>query len=137
VPATPAATGLEDDFAGINAAIAKRFDDLEVSAALEDVWVLVRRLNRFVEEQAPWKLAKDDGNAAALDKTLYGLIEGLRVVSIMLNPYIPQSTAKLMTALGCESELGDFARAEFGAGAGGHTVGELPQLFPKLETASA
>jgi methionyl-tRNA synthetase len=137
VPLKPESTGLESDFDGIGAAITKRFDDLEVSAALEDIWLLVRRLNRFVEEQAPWKLAKDDSAAAELDKTLYGLIEGLRVVSILLNPYIPKSTAKLAVALGCEDELSDFSRAIFGLGEGGDTVGELPQLFPKLEAASA
>lgn len=137
VPARPEATGLEPDFENINAAITKRFDDLEVSGALEDIWLLVRRLNRFVEEQAPWKLAKDDGAAGELDKTLYGLMEGLRVVTILLNPYIPKSTVKLAIAVGCEDELSDFSRAQFGLGAGGQTVGELPQLFPKLEAASA
>jgi methionyl-tRNA synthetase len=137
VPAKPEETGLESDFKAINELIAERFDKLEVSAALEDIWVLVRRLNRYVEEKAPWKLAKDESAAGELDKTLYALAEGLRVVSILLNPYIPQSTRKLMAAIGCEDELNKFDRARFGAGDGGQTIGELPPLFPKLETASA
>ncbi|MGH2907502.1 MAG: class I tRNA ligase family protein, partial [Solirubrobacterales bacterium] len=137
VPARPDATGLEDDFAGIGAEIAGQFDAIEVSAALEAIWARVRRLNRFVEEQAPWKLAKDEASAAQLDLTLYALVEGLRVVSILLHPYVPQSTTKLMAAIGCENELATFAAAEFGAGPGGQSIGELPPLFPKLETAEA
>lgn len=137
VPEEPDETGLEVDFGGAHDDIAARFDKLELTAALEDVWTLVRRLNRHVEERAPWKLAKDESKAEELDATLYGLAEGLRVVSILLHPYIPKATAKLLTAMGCADQAGSLAAAEFGgregAGAGGCTIGELEPLFPKLE----
>ncbi|MBK5229844.1 MAG: methionine--tRNA ligase [Thermoleophilia bacterium] len=138
VPEEPDETGLETDFAGAADDIAARFDALEVTAALEDVWMLVRRLNRYVEERAPWQLAKDESRAAELDATLYALTEGLRVVSILLHPYIPKATVKLLAAIGCADDAGSLAAAEFGgregAGAGGRTIGELPPLFPKLES---
>ncbi len=138
VPEEPDETGLETDFGGAADDLAARIDALELTAGLEDLWTLVRRLNRYVEERAPWKLAKDEAMSEELDATLYGLAEGLRVVSILLHPFIPQSTTKLLVALGCADHLGSLEAAEFGgregAGAGGRTIGELPQLFPKLET---
>jgi len=89
----------------------------------------VRRLNRYVEESAPWQLAKDPAQAERLQTTLRSLAEGLRVLTVLLAPYMPESTAKLLTALGDERiELG---AAVFGEGAGGAAIGELPQLFPK------
>jgi methionyl-tRNA synthetase len=133
VPPRTGHTGLEDDFDGLAARVAEQVDELAVTAALETVWTRVRRLNRFVEERAPWKLAKDDAAADQLDATLYGLAEGLRVVSVLLHPYIPQTTGKLLEALGAAGDAGHLERAEFGAGAGGVAVGALEPLFPKLE----
>jgi methionyl-tRNA synthetase len=137
VPAKPESTGLEEEFAGVAEALATKIDALELTGALEELWTLVRRLNRFVEERAPWKLAKDESAAEELDATLYALAEGLRVVSILLNPFIPKSTTTLLAALGFEDQAGDIAAATFGAGAGGNSVGELAPLFPKLEAAGA
>ncbi len=134
VPAKPVVTGLESDFAGTRESTQARFDKLELSGVLDDIWLLVRRLNRFVEEQAPWKLAKDESRAGELDATLYGLAEGLRTVSILLHPYIPKSTTKLMAAIGCAEQVGDLSLAEFGLGDGGQSIGELEPLFPKLES---
>ena len=94
----------------------------------------MRRLNRYVEEQAPWTLSKE-GNAEQLDAVLYGLAEGLRVVSVLLHPYMPETTTRLLDALG----QGDVSLdgATFGARPGGATVGKLPPLFPKVEPAQA
>lgn len=137
VPARPETVGLEDDFGGATDNLVRRVDALELTAALEDIWSLVRRLNRFVEERAPWQLAKDESASDELDATLYGLAEGLRVVSILLHPWIPKSTLTLLTALGHETQTGDLAVATFGAGDGGFKVEQIAPLFPKLETAEA
>ncbi len=137
VPGKPQSTGIEDDFIDAADKLAEKIDALELTAALDEIWALVRRLNRFVEERAPWKLAKDESAAAELDATLYALAEGLRVVSILLNPFIPKSTLTLLEALGQADQSGDLSAARFGAGAGGNSVGELAPLFPKLETAEA
>ena len=62
-------------------------------------WTLVRRLNRFVEETQPWVLAKDEADPERLDEVLYNLVEGLRVVTLMLVPYLPASAETLLAAL--------------------------------------
>ena len=71
-------------------------DRAEITQALDRIWARVRRLNRYVEEQAPWKLAKDPEQAELLNTVLRSLAEGLRVVTVLLAPYMPESTAKLL-----------------------------------------
>ena len=60
-------------------------DRAEPTQALEHIWQRVRRLNRYVEEQAPWQLARDQANAEQLDRVLASLVEGLRTVNVMLS----------------------------------------------------
>ena len=69
---------------GSTTASRELLDRAELTAALEAIWQRVRRLNRYVEEQAPWKLAKDEARAADLDRVLRSLAEGLRVVAVLL-----------------------------------------------------
>src|SRR3954447_20317407 len=120
---------LAADFDGLPAEVATPLDRAEITQALDRIWARVRRLNRYVEEKAPWKLAKDPGAAAELQTTLCSLAEGLRALTVLLSPYMPESTGKLLTALG--DERLELSAAEFGDGAGGGSIGELPQLFPK------
>jgi methionyl-tRNA synthetase len=120
---------LAADFDGLTEEVCRLLDGAEITQALDRIWQRVRRLNRFVEERAPWQLAKDEANAAELDRTLRSLAEGLRVVTVLLTPYIPESAAKLLRALGHEDA--GIAAASYGAAPGGRTVEKLPQLFPK------
>jgi methionyl-tRNA synthetase len=131
VPDAEPPAALVELFDGASDRLCTRFDAVEVTAALEEAWRLVRALNRFVQDQAPWQLAKDESEADRLDQILYGLAEGLRVVSVMLHPFMPDSTAKLLAALGQEDR--SLERARLGAVAGGSRVGELPPLFPRIE----
>ena len=72
-----------------------------MAAVLPDViWVRVRRLNRYVEETRPWDLAKDTDQADRLDTVLYSLAEGLRVVSLLLYAYMPETGDRMLSALG-------------------------------------
>jgi len=131
VPDADVPAGLAADFEGLAGTVAQQLDRVEVSAALDEVWQRVRRLNRFVTDEEPWQLAKDPAAAARLDQVLYALAEGLRVTSVLLHPWMPASVERLLAALGREDRgLGD---ARFGAVAGGARIGELGQLFPKVE----
>jgi methionyl-tRNA synthetase len=120
---------LAPDFDGLPGEVCELLDRAEITQALDRIWQRVRRLNRYVEERAPWQLAKDDARRAELDTTLRSLAEGIRAVTVLLHAYMPESAAKLLAALG-EEELG-LDTAGFGARPGGGTVGELPPLFPK------
>jgi methionyl-tRNA synthetase len=89
----------------------------------------VRRLNRYVEEQAPWKLAKDPERAPDLDRTLASLAEGLRVLAVLLHAYLPESTATLLDALGAPDTSLDAAL--FGHCGGSGETRTIDPLFPK------
>ena len=107
--------------------VAALLDRAELSAALEQIWQRVRRLNRYVEEQAPWQLAADAEQRPQLERVLASLAEGLRVVTVALAPYLPVSTERLLGALG-RPQLDDRRFASHGWGG---TVSELAPLFPK------
>jgi len=121
---------LLDDFAGLTERVSGLLDRVELTNALDEIWTRVQRLNRYVEEPAPWRLAKDSARAGDLDRVLRTLAEGLRVVSVLLNPYLPDSTAKLLDALGAPDL--SLAGADFGAGAV-RKVQALEPLFPKQD----
>jgi len=126
-----AAVALDDQLSGDFAGLAGRVDGLldraELSSALEEIWQLVRRLNRYVEEHAPWQLAREGDRVDELTRVLASLAEGLRVVTVLLNPFMPSKTATLLDALGRpELDQRDYAAEGWGG-----MVGELAPLFPK------
>jgi len=128
VPDGPLDPELAAEIDGLNGEVCALLDRADLTAAADAIWLRVRRLNRYVEERAPWTLAKDPGRAGELDSVLASLAESLRVVAVLLHPWIPESSAKLLAALGAPSTRLDGARVQAGRlGA----IDKLPQLFPK------
>jgi methionyl-tRNA synthetase len=115
VPGVARDPALEAELEGLPREVAALMDRAEPTQALDRIWQRVRRLNRYVEERAPWQLARDPAAADQLDRTLASLVEGLRTVNVMLEPYMPAATEKLRAALGSP----------------GGSVETLPPLFPK------
>jgi methionyl-tRNA synthetase len=116
------------DFDGLSARASELIGRAELTLALEEIWQRVRRLNRYVEEQAPWVLAKDDARAGDLDRVLGTLAEGLRVITVLLWPYLPESAERLLDALGAPDL--SLTGATLGAGRIGR-VSRIESLFPK------
>jgi methionyl-tRNA synthetase len=119
------------DFDGLADTVRARLDQIELTAALDEIWQRVKLLNRYVQEQEPWQLAKDEAASEQLDQVLYTLAEGLRVVSVLIHPFVPGSAERLLAALGREDLSLEGAR--LGAVGGGGSIGELGQLFPRVE----
>jgi methionyl-tRNA synthetase len=117
VPAVARDPSLDAELEGLPREVAALMDRAQPTQALDRIWQRVRRLNRYVEEQAPWQLARDPADAEKLDRTLASLVEGLRTVNVMLEPYMPETTARLRAALG----------------APGGSVEALEPLFPKRD----
>jgi methionyl-tRNA synthetase len=128
VPAGEVDPALAPDFDGLTARVEELIGKAELTLALEEIWQRVRRLNRYVEEQAPWQLAKDGARADELDRVLGTLVEGLRVVAVLLWPYLPASSERLLDALGARDL--SLAGAAFGAGKI-ERVEKIESLFPK------
>ncbi|MEK6250874.1 MAG: methionine--tRNA ligase [Actinomycetota bacterium] len=129
VPDAEADPQLATDFGGAADRVRDLLDAAELSLALEVIWKLVRRLNQYVEESRPWDLAKEEAGAERLDSVLYNLAEGLRVTTLLLHPYLPDSSVRLLDAL---DERGREL-AELGSRKGGQRIEKLPPLFPKAE----
>jgi methionyl-tRNA synthetase len=132
VPTAEPPEELVSEFEGLVEAVRLRIDEVELTAALDEIWRRIKLLNRYVQDQAPWQLAKDEANAERLDQVLYALAEGLRVVSVLLHPFMPTSAERLLAALG-RPDL-SLEDARFGAVPGGAKVSDLGQLFPRVET---
>jgi methionyl-tRNA synthetase len=123
------------DFDDLPGEVAALLDRAELTQALERIWLRIRRLNRYVEERAPWVQAKDEAQAADLDLTLATLAEGLRAITVLLHPYLPASTTTLLGALG--QERTDYDATRLGEGTAGAQVSALAPLFPKKAAAGA
>jgi methionyl-tRNA synthetase len=128
VSATELDASLGAEFTGLPQLLAAHFDRAELTLGLEEIWQRVRRLNRYVEEQAPWRLASDQDRQQDLDRVLASLVEGLRSVTVLLWPYLPSSCERLLDALGAPDL--SLAAAGFGAGRIARVAPIVP-LFPK------
>jgi len=129
IPAVETDPELASDFDGLRDEVADLLDRAELTQALDVLWQRVRRLNRYVEERAPWQLSKDPAKAGALDQTLASLVEGIRVVSVLLHAYMPVSTGKLLEAIGAPAL--ELDGATFAARTPVGSVAALEPLFPK------
>jgi methionyl-tRNA synthetase len=117
-------------FDGVAEQVAGLLDRAEITQALEAIWERVRRLNAYVAETEPWKLAKDDEKTAELDRALASVIEGVRVITVLLAPYLPETTEKLAAGLGTD----DLAYDAAGCGARRlEQVVQLEPLFPRVQ----
>jgi methionyl-tRNA synthetase len=118
---------------GLLAQVRILIEGLRFYAALEEIMQFVRLLNRYFNNEEPWQLAKDPEKKERLGTVLYNIVEGLRIVSVLLEPAMPQKAAEIRTSLG----LGDStleAAAIWGlAPAGTQIPQEAPILFPKAE----
>jgi methionyl-tRNA synthetase len=129
IPPVATDRSLLSEFDVLPSEVAVIMDRADPTRALDLIWNRVRRLNRYVEERAPWELARDPAQAERLDETLASLAEGVRVLSVLLHPYMPQTTWKLLGTLGSEDVA--YGRAVFAEQGSGATVSELQPLFPK------
>ena len=115
---------------------AKDMDAMEINSAIKGVWALISRANKYIDETAPWILAKDEAKAARLQTVMYNLAETLRVVAILVAPFIPSTSPKIYTQLGLEVPA-EFllTDAEFGKMADGTKVQKGEPLYPRIEIA--
>jgi methionyl-tRNA synthetase len=100
--------------------------------ALEAIWVFIGALNGYVDTHKPWELARDPARRPQLERVLYVLGESLRILSIVLAPFLPDAAARLRRALGQggEPRLADMGWGGLPAGA---SVAKLSGLFPRVE----
>ncbi len=105
----------------------------ELQGALQTIWSLVTRANQYVDQTAPFKLAKDPAQSKRLDEVLYNLVETCRILAVLLWPFLPGTAAKIYTQLGLTGEPDKFSAAAWGGFSAGHSIGEPAALFPRKD----
>ena len=118
---------------GMNEDVSKRMDDLNAPAALKAIFARLERLNKYIDETAPWILAKSEETKPRLNDVLYTILEGVRMCAIQLEAFIPATTKRILDQLGVES--GGFDQLSFGLSAD-FKVTDKPQiLFARIDEA--
>ncbi len=115
------------------AAYREAMDRYQVSAGIEAVWEIIVRCNAYVEETAPWKLAKDPEQAGKLDEVLYTLCESLRIVSLLITPVVPAAADAIRSQLQWNGDV-LLTSAGWGGLPAGHQLGEPTPVFPRIES---
>ena len=114
------------------AKVEKKMDGLHVADAIDEIFVLLRRANKYIDETTPWVLAKDPAKADRLGTVLYNLLEAIRFAAIMLEAYLPETAEKILKQLNVENG-GVASLAEFGGMPVGGTVGTAEILFNRID----
>ena len=112
--------------------VEKCFETYRVADAVEAVLNLAKRSNKYIDETAPWVLAKDESTKARLGTVLYNLLESIRFIAILLSPFMPETSEKIFEQMNCDIKNYDSLK-KFGALKPGTKVGEAKALFARID----
>jgi len=112
--------------------IAKKMETLHVADSLDEIWAVVNRANKYIDETTPWILAKDEATKPRLGTVLYNLVEAIRIIATLLNSYMPDTAMKIKEQINAE-EMSFESTKIFGATKAGTKVGEATPLFARID----
>ena len=127
---------LKEDTRETVAFFEKNMEDMQLSLTIKKVWAFISRANKYIDETAPWALAKDPAKKQELANVLYNLTEALRVISVLISPFMPTTAVRIWQQLGLAQDFASVRTEDIeqwgGVPAGLH-VGTPEQLFPRIE----
>lgn len=112
--------------------VEKCFETYRVADAVEAVLNLAKRSNKYIDETAPWALAKDEANKERLGTVLYNLLESIRYIAILLSPFMPETSEKILSQINCDIKYYD-SLSNFGALKAGTKVNKAEALFARID----
>lgn len=113
--------------------VADKMETLHVGDAIEEIFVLLKRCNKYIDETAPWVLGKDDTKKDRLATVLYNLLESIRIAAVLLSSFMPETADKILDELST-SERDANSLSEFGNLECGHTIDAKPDiLFARID----
>ena len=138
LPAEQVAGDFDDDLAALalatKAEVEKNMDTLQFSTALTELWKLISRTNKYIDETAPWALAKDEANKPRLARVLYNLCESLRVITILLTPFLPDTAKTIAGVLNATDDLLTWDSAgTFGLLPKDSVITKCDVMFPRID----
>ena len=138
LPCNDKTEALDDEFrADILSALPvmeKAFDDFRIADAVEAVINSAKRSNKYIDETAPWALAKDEANRERLSTVLYNLLEAIRIIAVELSPFMPDTSKAILSQINCE-EASYESILSFGAAKTGVKVAAPTPLFNRIDAA--
>ena len=118
---------------GLAAKVLSRYEEIDFSGALTEVWSWVGQFNQAIVQVEPWSLAKDPKRRAELDAFLYRLIEGVRLVAVLAAPVMPRASARVFGMLGLGEREPGPADLAWGRLVPGASLGAIAPLFPRVD----
>ena len=111
------------------------FNEYQFSDALRSIWKFISRMNKYIDESEPWILSKDDSKKSRLSTVMYNLIDSLEKIAVILSPFIPDTSNKMLKQLGLETDVERLIDdiKEWGVYPVGNRLGEAIPIFPRLE----
>ncbi len=135
VPSQGPDDGFEELVAAASREVANSLDQFQFHRALQEIWVVIDRANRYIETSAPWNLAKDPAQRVSLDDVLYVLAESLRHVARLISPFMPNTAQAIAQSLGL-SQIPNHGPATWGFLQKGQSISKIPALFPRRTVVS-
>lgn len=131
---TPYDSELSTTAANVVGRYREAMDDMEFSTALSEVWVLISRANKYIDETEPWKLAKEEDKKAELNSVMVHLAESLRITAILLQPIMVETSTKIFKQLGLDEEPKGLQELRFGEFPHDtKVVSKGSPIFPRLD----
>jgi methionyl-tRNA synthetase len=116
-----------------SSAVLASYEALDFAGALSQVWTAVSKLNQRIVVNAPWEMAKDPSKSAQLDALLYGLLESVRLISLLVQPVMPRAAARIFRMLGLPDRDPGPDDLAWGRLEPGSALGPIEPLFPRIE----
>ena len=112
----------------------KSIEGYQFSNALTEIWKLIARTNKYIDETMPWALGKDESKRARLAAVIYNLCESLRIVSILITPFIPETAPKIQKQIGAKADVLTYdAAAKWGLLPSDAVIKKGETLFPRID----
>jgi len=111
----------------------EKMDAFELQDALDAIWTIVRRANKYIDETAPWVLSKNESDLPTLKNVMYHLIEAIRIISILSSCCLVETTPKILKALNISDEPLDILNLKFGKIYENVTVNKIEPIFKRLD----
>ena len=112
--------------------IEKKMDTFHVADSLDEIWRVVNRANKYIDETTPWVLAKDEATLPRLGTVLYNLIETIRIIASLLSSYMPETAEKIAGIIGADDLSYESVRT-FGVTKAGTKVGDAEVMFARID----
>ena len=142
LPAQREATDADDELIALASGLRDRYEaameQFQFQDALEEIFKVIGRANKYIDENMPWALARDESKKARLATVMYNLLEAVRICATLLSPFMPDTAAKIFERIGAGADVQTWDKANvWGALPADVTVVKGDALFPRIDEEKA